>query len=333
MLRRLLAGLSLWMGTQVLLPPVFIERCFVCSSLLGSLSGTSQVVIAAELSDIRDRGYLIVAVKTNRPPLGFIDERGELSGFEVDIAHQLAAELLGDENAVRFVPVSNIDRLNAVIEDRVDMAIAALTITEPRRRLVNFSDPYYLDGTAFVVQSSNAASLDISGIENLPQLPSTLPEATLPQSSVDIQGLQDLRFSQIALLNRSSSVAHVRYILPAANLIGVDSYAEGQSLLTNGQVDAFAGDASVLTGWQREQDQGTSYFLLPEIISVEPLAIALPKGVQYNDLQLAINQSIRRWYAEEWLQERAEDWSLPAGVLPSFSETDLETDPPEAADE
>jgi len=321
------------MGAQVLLPPIFIECCFVCSSLLGSLSGSSQVAIAAELSDIRDRGYLIVAVKTNRPPLGFIDERGELSGFEVDIARQLAADLLGDEDAVRFVPVSNIDRLNAVIEDQVDMAIAVLTITEPRRRLVNFSDPYYLDGTAFIVQFSDAASSDTSGTENLPQLPSTSSEATPAQSSADIQRLQDLRFSQIALLNRSSSVAHVRYILPAANLIGVDSYAEGQSLLANGQVDAFAGDASVLTGWQREQDQGTGYFLLPDIISVEPLAIALPKGVQYNDLQLAINQSIRRWYAEEWLQERAEYWSLPAGVLPSFSETDLETDLPEAVDE
>ncbi len=336
MLRKLLAGLSLWMGAQALLPPVFIERCFICGSLLGAFSITSPVAMAAELSDIRDRGYLIVAIKTNRPPLGFIDETGEISGFEIEIARRLAAELLGDENAVRFVPVSNIDRLGAVLEDRVDMAIASLTITEPRRRLVSFSDPYYLDGTAFIVQSSMTASAvgtvnpANSELENLPQLPATSPEiSSSSESSVNIQRLQDLRFSQIALLSRSSSVAHVRYILPGASLIGVDSYAEGQSLLSSGQVDAFAGDASVLTSWEREPGAVANYFLLPEIISAEPLAIALPKGVQYNDLQLAINQSIRRWYAEEWLQERAAYWSLPSGVLPSF----LETDQPAAIDE
>ncbi len=320
MLRKLLAGLSLWIGVQAFLPPVFVESCFVCDALGDALFGTSRVAVAAELSDIRDRGYLIVAIKTNHSPLGFIAENGELSGFEVDIAHRLAADLLGDERAVSFVPVSNVDRLNAVLEERVDMAIAALTITEPRRRLVNFSDPYYLDGTAFIVRSSSPSSGTLSShplssrIEDLPQL-QTIP----PEPSADIRGLQDLTFGQIAVLNRSSAVAYVRYILPAANLTGVNSYVEAQSLLASGQVDAFAGDASVLTGWARTSEPLADYLLLPEIISVEPLAIALPKGVQYNELQLTINQSIRRWYAEEWLQERAAHWSLPSGVLPSFS--------------
>ncbi|MEL7511155.1 MAG: hypothetical protein AAGM27_03245, partial [Cyanobacteria bacterium J06554_3] len=90
-----------------------------------------------------------------------------------------------------------------------------------------------------------------------------------------------------------------------------------------GSVDAFAGDASVLAGWSRaatEQDteQDTDYRLLPTVISVEPLAVVLPKGRQYDDLQDAINQSIRQWYDEAWLQERAEYWGLPSGILPSM---------------
>ena len=111
-----------------------------------------------------------MAVKDDRAPLGFIDETGNLSGFEIDIARRLAAELLNDETAVRLVPVHNVDRLNAVLEDRVDIAIAAITLTEPRRRIVSFSDPYYLDGTAFIT--------------NRP----------------DIQRLQDLRIGKIALV-------------------------------------------------------------------------------------------------------------------------------------
>lgn len=264
--------IGLMMGAQWLLPSPFLYEN------LGALQGTA---IAAELSEIRDRGYLTVAVKNNQAPLGFIDETGNLTGFEIDIARRLAEEILGDSSAVRLVPVRNEDRINAVLEDRVDIAIAALTLTEPRRRITNFSDPYYLDGAAFITQN--------------------------PQ----IQQIRDLSTGTIALLDRSSTVAHVRYILPGAQLVSVPSYTEGRRLLTSGTIDAFAGDASVLAGWQLEPTLPGAR-ILPQIISVEPLAIAIPKGQQHDPLRTEINQAVRRWYEEGWLQERAAYWGLPA---------------------
>lgn len=288
---KVLAGLSLCLGAQFLLPPNFVEGVFGLSAprLIASAKAT-------ELSKIRDRGHLIVGIKNNRPPFGFANSSGEIEGFEIDIARRLAAELLGDENAIEFVPLSNVERLSAVLDDRVDIAIAAITLTEPRRRLVNFSDPYYLDGTAFLVGN-------------------------------DIQTLRDLRTRRIAVLNRSSTVAHVRYILPGAQLVGVSSYREGQGLLQSGQADAYAGDASVLTGWLTTQPEFANYSLLPNLISAEPLSVAIPKGTQHDELRSAVNQSIRRWYAEGWLQERVAFWALPSGVLPSFREGDRETEP------
>ncbi|MEL6813856.1 MAG: transporter substrate-binding domain-containing protein [Cyanobacteria bacterium J06598_3] len=280
-------------------------------TVLGSVAMMPEGAIAAELSEIRDRGYLIVGVKNNRPPLGFIDGEGNPAGFEIDIARRLAAELLGDPAAIEFVPVSNVERVTAVLEDRVDIAIAAITITAPRRRIISFSDPYYLDGVAFLTRQPN------------------------------VQQLRHLGTGRIALLERSSAVAHVRYILPVARLVGVRSYAEGRQLLASGEVDAFAGDASVLSGWLlndqlRSGDafpfegglQGTdgldgdetlspnyglsNYRLLESIISAEPLSVAIPKGTQYDSLRASVNLALRRWHAEGWLQERATAWGLPA---------------------
>ena len=184
---------------------------------------------------------------------------------------------------MRFVPVRNVERIESVISERVDVAIAAVTLTEARSRIVDFSYPYYLDGTSFIARQP------------------------------DVIALEDLRFSKIALLNRSSSVPHVRYILPAAQLIGVSSYAEGQAMLANGEVDAFAGDASVLTGWLQSVSDD-EYRLLPNVLSADPLAIAIPKGVQHDELRTEINAALRRWYREGWLQERAEHWGLPSGA-------------------
>ncbi len=281
MLRKLLAGVGLLMGAQMLLPPHLVWAPIAL-----------PYSFAAELSEIRDRGYLIVAVRHNRPPMAFLGTDDQLSGFEIDIARRLAEDLLGDANAVELVPTRNVDRLNAVIEDRVDIAIATLTITEARRRIVNFSNPYYLDGTAFITR---------------------LPTADLPA----VQSLRDLQLGTIAVLDRSSTVAQVSYILPSAQLIGVSTYREGQALVERGAVDAFAGDASVLTGWIRPNGALVNHSILPEVISAEPLAVAIPKGQQYSPLQIAVNQAIQRWYAEEWLQDRAEFWGLPEGVLPS----------------
>ena len=269
------------MGAQLLLPPIFMSAsCFAAADC-------SQVQ-AAELSEIRDRGYLIVAVKGNRAPMGFIDADGDLAGFEIDIAARLAEELLGDRTAVRFIPVANVDRLQAVIDDDADIAIAALTITPARRRIISFSYPYYLDGAAFITQRP------------------------------DLQTLKDLALTRIAILDGSSNVAQVRYILPGARLVGVASYREGQALLSQGSVDAFAGDASALAGWSAPTETTSAagstddYRILPSIISSEPLAIALPKGTQYHPLKAEINQALRRWYDEGWLQSRAAFWGLPA---------------------
>jgi len=278
---------SLMMGAQGLLLSPFLRWLDCLPEGVWSLQARSwlqdDMAQAADLSEIRDRGYIIVAIKNNRAPLGFIDESGNLSGFEIDIARRLAAELLGDSSAVEFVPVQNVERLNVVLEDRVDFAIAAITLTEMRRRIVRFSDPYYLDGAAFVTTRAS------------------------------VQSLQDLRISKIALLDRSSTVPHVRFILPGAQLVGVSSYEEGQQLLASGAGAAFAGDASVLAGWLgNSTSENERYRILPDILSADPLAIALPKGQQYDSLQSAINSALRRWYAENWLQERAAFWGLPA---------------------
>ena len=270
-----LKSLSLILGAHLLLSPIFV--------FADGLLGFSQA-FAVELSEIRDRGYITIGVKDNRAPLSFLDDSGNYVGYEIEIARRLAKELLGDETAVKFVPVQNVERLEAVISERVDIAIADITLTEPRRRLVDFSYPYYLDGTAFITQQP--------GITNL----------------------QDLRSGRIALLDRSSSVAHVRYILPGARLIGVSSYAEGQALLVSGEADAFAGDASVLTGWLQAASSSGAYRLLPNLLSADPLAIAIPKGVQHDELRTEINAALRRWYQEGWLQARADYWGLPAGA-------------------
>ncbi len=241
-------------------------------------SGTQSSASAAELTKIQRRGYLNIAVKDNLRPLGFRNVKGDLQGLEIDLAQQLAADLLGKTNAVKLKPVANRDRLSQVLDNKVDLTIARVTATESRARLVSLSIPYYFDGTRLITKNTS------------------------------LQKLSDLEKQKIAVLNNSSTIADVRYYLPHADLVGVNSYQEGRSLLENNTVVAFAADTSVLSGWVQQYPQ---YRLLPVKLSTEPLSVVMPKGLQYDDLRRRVNGAIARYLETGWLQQRAQHWGLP----------------------
>jgi polar amino acid transport system substrate-binding protein len=226
---------------------------------------------------VQKRGRLIVGVKDNLPPLGFRDASGNLVGFEIDIARELAKELLGDDRQVELVALKNRDRLPAIWEDRVDLVIAQLTLTNNRTRLVDFTLPYYTDGAVLVARRGTTL-------------------ADLQQSAA------------IAVLKDSSTIAVLQYKLPQAKTIGVDSYQEGLAALQAGRVQAFAGDGSAIRQWLKANP---AYEQVGAHLSAHSLAIALPRGVQYVELRDRVFRIVQKWRKNGWLRDRATYWGLP----------------------
>lgn len=238
---------------------------------------TPQLTIARELAEIESKGELKVAVKNNLRPLGFINQEGNLVGLEIDIARKLAQELLGDQEAVEFLPINNQARLQVVLDNQVDLAIARIAVTTPRARIVDFSPYYYLDSTSILT------------------------------NRLGINQIEDLERSRIAVVEKSATIAVVRNKLPDAVLVGVTSYQEALQLMETKQADAFAGDRSVLTGWVQEYP---TYKLLSTRLSGAALAVVMPKGLQYQKLRLKVNKAIAQWQESGWLEERVRYWGL-----------------------
>lgn len=264
------------------------------AGLLGLLRPDPGLARSLSLDQIQSRGRLIVGIKDNLRPLGFRNSQGQLQGLEIEIAQQLAAELLGDAAAVELKPLLNQDRLTALLNGEVDLLVARLSITDARLRLVEFSRPYYVDGAAFLTKASST------------------PARSTPARSPE---LNDLQQQTVALLNGSDTIAAVRALLPNLRLRGADSYIEAEQLLAAGEVEALAADASVLTGLAQTQP---NYALIPTLISAEALAIATPKGLQQQELRRRVNQAVERWQTNGWLQQQIARWGLPAAGLPSF---------------
>ena len=232
---------------------------------------------AGTLKEIQQRQKLIVAVKDNTPPLGFRGGSGNLQGLEIDIARKLAEEIFRKPNAIELIPVANQDRLKVVIDGTVDITIAKVTITTNRSRVVDFSRYYYLDGTGILT------------------------------SQTKIVKTRDLVGQKVAVLNHSSTIGSLQYIIPEAQLVAVDSYEQAQDFLATGKVVAIAADRSLLLGWTKNNP---NYQLLPSKLSAEALGIVLPKGTKYLSLLDLVNRSISSWQASGWLEERIRYWGL-----------------------
>ena len=82
-------------------------RCRMLLSLLVAALFLAGPVRAQEslLDVVLKRDKLIVATYSTSPPLAYVDDNGKLVGFEIDMAHEIAKDLLGDPEKVEFVVV------------------------------------------------------------------------------------------------------------------------------------------------------------------------------------------------------------------------------------
>ncbi|WP_030608053.1 glutamate ABC transporter substrate-binding protein [Streptomyces achromogenes] len=102
---------------------------------------------------------LVVGVDQNSYRWGYRNpntEGARLEGFDIDLAHRIAEDILGDRNAVQFKAIPTNQRIPAIQDGRVDMVVRTMTITCDRLRQVAFSAPYFRTGQQVLAPKSSA---------------------------------------------------------------------------------------------------------------------------------------------------------------------------------
>ena len=91
------------------------------------------------LETIKERDKIVFGVKYDTKLFGLKNPTtGEVEGFDIDIAKQLAKEILGDETKVEFVEVTSKTRIPLLNKGDIDAIIATMTISEERKKEVDF---------------------------------------------------------------------------------------------------------------------------------------------------------------------------------------------------
>jgi polar amino acid transport system substrate-binding protein len=126
------------------------------------------------LNIVRDRGTLIVSTDPNYAPQSFLNPDGSFEGFDIDVATEIA-ERLGVEIQFETPEWDAITAGNWA--ERWDISVGSMTITEGRKEILSFTQPYYYT-------PAQLAASEASGVTSPDQLPFDLPDGaeatTLP---------------------------------------------------------------------------------------------------------------------------------------------------------
>lgn len=199
------------------------------------------------LSQIRERGQLLCGVDDGLP--GFaVEDEGAWVGFEADLCRAYAAAFLGNENRVRFVPLSTTERFDALTEGRVDVLVrnTSWTFARDAGLELTFAGIYYYDGQGFLVP----ADLGVSSVRELDGARICVQrDTTTALNLIDYAQTYGVTFT----------------------LVEVDTAEEGAALYQVGDCDAYTNDVSSLAGVRLGLEEPQTHVLLPEVISKEPL--------------------------------------------------------------
>ena len=102
----------------------------------------SKKAQARTLEEIKEDGKIKIGVFSDKNPFGYVDENGDIQGYDVYFAKRLAKDLLGSEEAAEFVYVEAANRVEYLQAGKVDVILANFTVTEERSEKVDFALPY-----------------------------------------------------------------------------------------------------------------------------------------------------------------------------------------------
>jgi polar amino acid transport system substrate-binding protein len=178
----------------------------------------------AAVADIRARGRLIVGLDIGSNLFSFRDPiTGEITGFDVDIAGEIARDIFGAPSHVEYRILSSDERVTALQHSEVDVVVKTMTITCERRKLVNFST-VYLDASQRILA---------------------------PRDS-PIAKVGDLSGQRVCVARGTTSLHRIQQIDPPPVIVSVSNWADCLVAMQQREIDAVSTDDSILAGLVEE---------------------------------------------------------------------------------
>ncbi len=205
------------------------------------------------LDKVRATGILEAGTRAEAIPFAFRRDDGSLVGFSVDLLEAIRARLervLGRPVQLHLTTVTAQNRIPMVTAGTIAIECGITTATWEREEAVDFSIPFFENGTRVLTRRDRAHSL------------------------------ADLKGTRIGVLEASSTESIIRRTLPDSTVVRVDTLEHALDMLLHDQLDGVANVGIVLRAQIEHLDDQSRFVLLPRgaVLSWESLACMLPQN-------------------------------------------------------
>ncbi len=210
---------------------------------------------ATTLEDVQNRGTLNCGVVNGLAGFGAPNASGEWEGFDVDFCRAVAAAVLGDPQAVEFVPTTGRTRFTALASGEIDLLARNTTWTFSRDTDLKFDfvGVNYYDGQGFIVPKE----LGVTSAKDLAGATVCIQTGTTTELN-------------LADYFRTNGMEY--------EPVPIETNAEAQQQYLAGACDTYTTDASGLAATRATFENPSDHVVLPEIISKEPLGPLVRHG-------------------------------------------------------
>jgi polar amino acid transport system substrate-binding protein len=256
---------------------------FLGSFLLGSAMAITpeDIAKASALEEILKRGELWVGLEAGYQPFEMQDEKGNIVGFDVDMAYEMGKAIFGEggEKKVKIINTAWEGIIPSLMTHKFDIIMSGMTILQSRNLKVNFCEPYYYIGQCILINKK-----DVGKYKSYKDLNK---EGVIVTSKIGVTG-----------------AFTAERLMPKATLRLFKTEAEPGLQVANGLADAFIYDepqVRVFAAMYKDKTVG-----LFEPITYEPLAWAIRKGDP--DFLNWLNNFLRQTHGDGRWDELKQKW-------------------------
>jgi polar amino acid transport system substrate-binding protein len=238
----------------------------------GPLPAPGQMPAGSTMAAIQKRGYLVVGVDQTTQYFGYRNARGDLVGFDDDVAGQVAQAIFGNKpNTIHFVVITSAQRIPFVQNGTVDLVADNMTITCDRLTQVAFSSDYYNAGMTILVPANS-----------------------------HVTSIGQLGGQRVCAAHGTTSINKIGQLVPHPIPVSVLNWTDCLTLLQQGLVAAISTDNSVLVGLEA-QDPQTFMPTKPAPFTCEPHGLAMSRDPSHRDFVRFVNGVLEKMRTDgEW---------------------------------
>ncbi|EXU64713.1 MULTISPECIES: glutamate ABC transporter substrate-binding protein [Streptomyces] len=215
------------------------------------------------LKAAQKRGKIVIGAKADQPFLGFQDTEGKRSGFDIEIAKMVAADLGFSADKISFKTVDSNVRETSISKGQVDYYVGTYTINDERKKQVGFAGPYLTAGADLLVRKEDKGK---------------------------ITGPDSIKGKKVCSIVGSTPLQEIKKPKYGAKTTELSKYSLCVKQLLDGQVDAVTTDDAILKGYAAQRP--SKLYVVGKPFTKEPYGV----GMNKNDKALrdAITDSLEK---------------------------------------